>query len=98
MLHMQLRGQEAVNNGLVELALEKHVRDASYDLSIGTVIVGGEVQALPFALEPQHMCVIVSRERVCIKEDFVAFAQPKTDLCERGLLALSTGIIDPGYK
>jgi deoxycytidine triphosphate deaminase len=95
---MQIRGQEAVNLHLVENAQNRHVRDASYDLSVEMVIVNGQSQTLPFTLKPQHMCTIVSKERVCIKEGFVAFAQPKTDLCQRGLLALSTGIIDLGYN
>jgi len=99
---MQLRGQESVRGNFIRNASTSTMRTASYDLSVGTVIETDDNQitheyTCEFAIEPAQMCVIVSKEKVCVPDGFVAYALPKTTLCRRGLLTLNTGIIDPGY-
>jgi deoxycytidine triphosphate deaminase len=99
---MQLRGQESVRRNFIRGAIASTTRTASYDVSVGTVIATDDNQIAheytrEFAIEPQKMCVIVSKETVHVPDGFVAYALPKTSLCRRGLLTLNTGIVDPGY-
>lgn len=44
------------------------------------------------------MLTLVSKERIEMKNGYVAYALPKTGLAKDGILALSTGIVDPGYS
>ena len=82
-----------------------HARHASYDLSVGKVIVGGEEKQPKggknckyFVIEPQEVAVIVSKENVRVPTKGVScYVFPKTGLCKEGLLVLNTGIVDPGY-
>lgn len=94
---MQLTGYESVATGIIGTPNASNTQSASYDLSADRVIINGQTQQLPFSLRPQHMCVIVSKERLKVPRDFVGYALPKTRLCQRGLLTLNTGILDPGY-
>lgn len=94
---MQLTGYESVATGIIGTPSASNTQSASYDLSADRVIINGQTENLPFSLPPQHMCVIISKEHVKIPPDFVGYALPKTRLCQRGLLTLNTGILDPGY-
>ncbi len=94
---MQLTGHESVSNSFILQADARSTRIASYDLCISKVIISGEASDGICLLKPQEMCVIISKERVRVPDGFVGYALPKTTLCHRGLLTLTTGIIDPGY-
>jgi dUTPase len=94
---MQLTGHESIATGIIGTPNQSNTQSASYDLSADRVIIDGQTKNLPFSLPPQHMCVIVSKEHVKIPPDFVGYALPKTRLCQRGLLTLNTGILDPTY-
>jgi dUTPase len=94
---MQLTGNESVAIGIIGAANTGNTHLASYDLSADRVIINGETKNLPFSLQPQDMCVVISKEHVKIPPDFVGYALPKTSLCQRGLLTLNTGILDPNY-
>lgn len=73
-------------------------RAASYDLRIGFLInPAGEVVE-SYTLPPQGIVEVVSDETVDIPENVSGFAMVKTGLCQEGILALSIGIIDPGFK
>lgn len=101
---MQFSGKHAARQRWVESPSEHHAREVSYDLSVGRVIINGhevEPQSSVNAIEihPQQVFVIVSKEKVSVPRSGVScFAFPKTGLCRQGLLALNTGIVDPGYQ
>lgn len=95
---MQLTGSEI--SKFIEAADHDRVRVASYDIGIGTVMVDGKEyergEEFP-DLEPQQMAIFVSEETVKMPSGHVGYALPKTSLCHEGVLALSTGMIDPGW-
>jgi len=95
---MQLTGTE-VGLRIVQGHSEKGMRAASYDLAIDVVLIDGkEDPAEYFKIAPQQMFVIVSRERVHVPAGLIGYAMPKTSLCNKGILVLNTGLIDPGYS
>lgn len=95
---MQLTGQEASARGFVKNGQASSVRPASYDLRVGTIVRQGSKQERDTTLEPQEIFLLVSKEIVEVPAGFVGYAMPKTSLCNDGILALNTGIIDPGYS
>ena len=100
---MQFTGYQAVAKDWIKNPKSAHANPASYDLSIDTVIIDGEkVQPSStvgtIVIEPQAVFVIISKEQVAVPTQGVScYAFPKTRLCKQGLLALNTGIVDPGY-
>jgi deoxycytidine triphosphate deaminase len=102
---MPLSGQAAVDLGLVHdpTGANEGIRDASYDLHVGYVIINGKVYD-PAKLEdrmaevpPQHTFTIISREVLKIENGFVGYAFLKTTVARKGILAINTGIIDAGW-
>lgn len=49
-------------------------------------------------IEPQQTVYVLSEERLCIPQGCVAYVFLKNRLSQKGLLALNTGIIDPGFN
>src|SRR5207249_9350945 len=96
---MQLNGEQIESRGLIEHAWPGKFRSASYDASVGRIIrPRGSVNDGTTYLEPQEMIVVTSAERINLPQDIAGYAMPKTSLCIEGVLALSTGIVDPGYS
>jgi len=95
---VQLTGRESINRKLIGGSCALEPRSASYDLRIGKIIIDGVVHTSDVQIEPQQMFIIVSRETVSVPAGSVGYAMPKTGLCNKGILALNTGIIDPGYN
>jgi len=96
---MPLTGKEIFDQGFIPDGTQAQIRDASYDLSVDRVIRGGkENTENVLRIMPQEIVILVSRETVSVKPGHVGYAMPKTTLCNRGILALNTGIVDPGYK
>lgn len=100
---MQISGFDAVARNWIENSKPNHVRHASYDLSVDKIIVDGKEVKPSWSsnridIEPQEVFVILSKERVRIpNKGITCYAFPKTSLCKQGVLALNTGIVDPGY-
>jgi deoxycytidine triphosphate deaminase len=94
---MHLSGFEIVKLGFVKNPNQARIRPAGYDLTLDQVIVDGDSHPREVWVIPQGMFVIVSKEHVNIPEGYVAYALPKTSLCQEGILTLNTGILDPGY-
>jgi deoxycytidine triphosphate deaminase len=95
---MQLTGREAVVQNIFTDVAQDHVRPASYDLSVGKVFIEGKEQPEVVVIQPQQILIIESNERVAIPVGKVGYAMPKTSLCNEGVLALNTGLVDPGYE
>ncbi len=96
---MHLTKSKIKEKQLISNLEESKFRDISYDLSIDTVIRNGvEISGPEFSVWSYEMVIFVSKETVAIPPGLVGYAMPKTGLCNRGILALNTGIINPGYK
>jgi hypothetical protein len=67
-------------------------------LKIGKIYThsGEDVDFL--VLEPQGIAHLVSKERLELPQDVCAFAHVVTGLCNKGLLTLNIGVIDPGWS
>ncbi|MBS0533550.1 MAG: hypothetical protein JSR72_05800 [Proteobacteria bacterium] len=75
---------------------ESSARASTYDLRIGCVIDSkGTVHREEYKLKPQEVAWIVSSEIVSLPSDVTAMAHIKTGLCNEGILALNTGMVDP---
>lgn len=95
---MPISGQQAVDRGFVIDSCDTSIRQASYDLTVGEIIIPG-VEGHNNVIEPQQMFVIISSEIINLpKCGHVAYVLPKTGLCREGILILNTGIIDPNYR
>jgi deoxycytidine triphosphate deaminase len=93
-----LNRDEILTRDIIERAQDGHFRMASYDVSIGELIGSSGESADSLVISPQQMIMVVSEERVSLPKDIAGYAMPKTGLSNEGILALSTGIIDPCYK
>jgi deoxycytidine triphosphate deaminase len=100
----QIKGKQLIQNDRPE-----SYRAASYDLTVGTIIPPlarpSKKNAPPsigpvdtFVMPPQGMVEVVSHERVKIPKSIAGYATVKTGLCDKGILALNIGIIDPCYE
>ena len=75
-----------------------NTRAASYDLTVGSVVIDGtEYKTDIPKVKPQQIVVLVSKETVMVPPGHVAYAMPKTSLCMEGIHTLNTGIVDPGW-
>ncbi|MEQ7874001.1 hypothetical protein ABDK56_08340 [Sphingomonas sp. ASV193] len=83
---------------LIRDAAEKNYRSASYDLRIGELIdpQGNVVES--YELPAQGIVEVISQEEVSLPATVIGIAMVKTRLCQEGILALSIGIIDPGFE
>lgn len=87
-------------------------RDIGYDLSVGSIFVPpddgdlrkkevGRQSSTPldsYDIPPMGIVVVCSLEKLKVPANMFADAVPKSSLCEKGLLALNTGVVDPGYE
>ena len=93
-----LTDSDIKRHGLVEDGVDRNYRSASYDLRIGQMIdPSGEIVS-SYNLPPQGIVEVISRERIRTPLDISGFAMVKTRMCQEGILALSIGIIDPGFE
>jgi hypothetical protein len=71
-------------------------RASTYDLRIGCVIdSAGKVHDREYTLKPQEVAWVISEEILTLPSHITAMAHIKTGLCNEGLLALNTGMVDP---
>jgi deoxycytidine triphosphate deaminase len=98
-MNMQLTGQEIFAKCIKMGGTIETARDASYDLTVEQVVRQGKAEVPEtFTVEPQEMFILISSEYISVPPGHVGYAMPKTSLCNRGLLVLNTGIIDPDYE
>lgn len=107
---MQLSAFDAVENGFV-LGFENQKLNpfdyrgkASVDLEIKEILVnidedGHLVKSYEnYVVNPQETVCLISKERIVVPENHVAYVFLKNRLSQKGLLAFNTGIIDPGFE
>ena len=94
-----LSGEAIKSNGVVEGATEEHFRATTYDLSIQHIVpAGGKTwKNASYSLAPGGMVRVVSKESLRMPPTISGYALLKNELCTVGVLALSIGIIDPGF-
>src|ERR1044071_117888 len=93
-----LSGDEIEKAGIIKGAFTDGFRGADYDLHIQEIIRPDGKVCESYTLPPQGIVEVVSRERICLPPDIVGYALVKTGLCNEAILALSIGIVDPGYE
>jgi len=106
---MLLSGEQIKRKQLIQKDRAESYRAASYDLTVGSIIppivrssTEGSTPTInvveSFVIPPQGMVEVISQERVKLPETVAGYATVKTGLCDKGILALNIGIIDPRYE
>ncbi len=93
-----LTDKEITSRALISRGDPKSLRPASYDLRIGMLITPGGDIVETYKVPPQGIVEVISEETVTVPRNVSGFAMVKTGLCQEGILALSIGIIDPGFS
>lgn len=77
----------------------KNFGSTSYDLSPDAIIESNGVvyKDEGYTVKPQEIVWVTSKEIVSLPKNITAHATIKTGLCNKGLLALNIGIVDPGW-
>ncbi|ALS97174.1 dCTP deaminase domain-containing protein [Lacimicrobium alkaliphilum] len=106
---MQLSAFDAVNDGfIVDFNGEKlnpfdYRGKASVDLGIKEILLKDSEESNfiecreKYIIRPQETVCVISRERVVVPENHVAYVFLKNRLSQMGLFSFNTGIIDPGF-
>ena len=101
---MPIHKESLIEGHVIEFADGDHYREVGYDLSVGKIYVPGEdgeagrfVEEDSYEIPAQGVVVLFSKERVDVPKCLCGYAQPKTSLCQQGLLVFNTGLLDPGY-
>lgn len=93
-----LTGSQIKAANLINESVSTSFRGASYDLTIGELInVNGE-PVDEYVVPRQGIVKIVSKEIVTMPQNLVGYVLVKTSLCNKGILALNIGIVDPGFE
>jgi deoxycytidine triphosphate deaminase len=99
---MMLNREKTKELGIIRDGDEPNFRSASYDLRIGTILAvrdGAPIHETGcYVLPPQGMVEVISWETIKVPPDIAGYASVKTSLSRDGLLALNTGILDPGFE
>ena len=95
---MTLNFEQIRRRQVIKGLKEHRPRAASCYLTVGKIIGPDGKEHEDYVLEPQKMVIVVSCEEVELPNDIYGYTMPRTTLHNKGILALSTGIIDPGYK
>jgi dUTPase len=95
---MILSDKQIKDKRLIEDPVEKNFRATSYDLSVGKILTVDGAEVDEWKLEPSGVIEVISRERVIMPKDITGLGMVKTDLCNKGILALNIGIVGPGYE
>ncbi|POF34135.1 dCTP deaminase domain-containing protein [Roseibium marinum] len=97
---MLLTDTEIKAAGVITYQNSESFGSTSYNLLPDAIIDSeGEVyKGDGYTIKPQEIVWVTSKEIVSLPHDITAHATIKTSLCNKGLLALNIGIIDPGWN
>lgn len=78
----------------------KGLRSTTYDATIGEIFGsdGTKVEKDIYMLAPRGIAWIVSAETYCLPQNVTGITTLKTGWTKQGVLTLTVGIVDPGYK
>ena len=95
-----LSGEEIKASGVVAESEEKFYRAATYDLSVGDIVLdGGKTwEGAAYDLKPGGMVRVVSKETLALPDSITGHVLLKNDLCTKGVLAINIGVVDPGFN
>lgn len=95
-----LSGEQIKQESLVKSAEEGLYRASTYDLSIGQIIPSGGItfDGPKFLLPSGGMVRVISKEGLCLPTTVTGHVLLKNKLCTQGVLALSIGVVDPGFE
>jgi deoxycytidine triphosphate deaminase len=100
-----LNRDEIKRRGIIVSAIPANYdRAASYDLRIGKILAikpegrSEPIETDSYWVPAQGMVEVISIETIKVPPDVAGYASVKTGLSRQGLLALNTGILDPGYE
>jgi deoxycytidine triphosphate deaminase len=98
-----LSGEEIKGHGLVINGQDDLYRAATYDLSVGEIILANpnplsiSVES-GYALPPGGTVRVVSRESLQLPRNITGHVLLRNGLCRTGVLAINIGVVDPGYS
>jgi dUTPase len=102
---MTLNVEQVAELGIVRNSDDQTMRPqaaslSSCHLTVGRIIVPGgrEITRQEFRLKPQQMVVVVSSEMLKLPEHVFGYIMARYTLNDQGVLALSTGTVDPCYE
>lgn len=72
-------------------------RSTSYDLTIGTIVNEKGERVPEFTLKPGHMIMVISKQVFSLPPTITGHVTYKTTMTQKGIWALTVGIVDPGW-
>ncbi|QDO97812.1 hypothetical protein FNB15_11275 [Ferrovibrio terrae] len=98
---MILTSQQILAKAIVTVGdapAQASARATTYDATVGEIITGGKtISSQSYTLRPRGLVWVVSRETFKIPHDVTGLATLKTSWTHDGVLALTLGIVDPGW-
>jgi len=100
-------GKDILSRGLLECADEQHLKNSTYDLTIGDIFAVGPANVKRrrkdgpekrYFIGPREMVFVLSKERFALPSNVTGVATLRTTFTKDGLLALNVGIIDPLFS
>jgi deoxycytidine triphosphate deaminase len=94
-----LTSQQIANSNIVLPTSGSGQRNTTYDATVGRIITKqGECKDGQFVLKPRGIVWLVSSEIFSIPDNVTGLATLKTGWTHKGVLALTLGIVDPGWS
>jgi hypothetical protein len=95
---MLLNGTQINQANIVSGGIGKSFRGSTYDATVGQIIAKGEtITSNSFSLPPRGLVWVVSKERFNLPLNITGLATLKTAWTRNGVLALTVGVVDPGW-
>lgn len=94
---MLLSDNEIKQRRLIDVPTEHNFRATSYDITVGRIVTSTGDEVDKVVIPPSGVVHVISRERIILPRNITSLAMVKTDLCNKGILALNIGIVGPGY-
>lgn len=74
-------------------------RSTSYDAQVGTIVTKRGIHREPtYILKPREIVWVISDEYYSLPSNITGLTTNKTTLTKQGVLALTTGVVDPNYS
>lgn len=97
---MLLNAENIIDKKLLSDTIAENFGNASYDLSIGTIITMEDksIKKGEYQIPPQGMVIAVSKETFKMPKNVIGFTTIKNSLSSKGILALNIGLVDPTWE
>lgn len=100
-------GKDILSRGLLKCADERHLKNSTYDLTIGDIFAVGPANVkrrrrygpeTRYFIGPREMVFVLSKEHFALPSNVTGVATLRTTFTKDGLLALNVGIVDPLFS